>query len=130
MRVYDKKALHYISLFELVTGESPIDCVPIEDKIYFVVMPDKMKLILLNGGKSIKMIEKQISKQIVIFPFYPTKEEFIKKVLSNRVKIVESDGLLKLYPGLSNSKKIKRDGEAIKKFLSRIYNVDKTVFRW
>ncbi|MCD6274782.1 MAG: hypothetical protein J7J15_02025 [Candidatus Aenigmarchaeota archaeon] len=129
MRTFDKNSLHFISLFELVTGVAPIDCV-IKDIIYFVVPKEKINIVLTKGRKKIKTLEKHIGKQVVVYPYFKTKEEFIKGVISDRVKIKDSDNSLKIFINRLDNKKVKRDREAITSFLKRIYNVENVLFRF
>lgn len=129
MRTYDKTALHYMSLFELVTGTIPVDCI-INEQIYFVVDKKNMKNLFANKGEKIKLLRKHIGKNVVVFPYCETKEEFINEVISDRVKIKDSEGTLKLFVNRQDTKKVKKDQRAIKNFLERIYNVDNVLFRW
>lgn len=117
-----------MSLFELVTGAIPIDCI-VKEQIYFVVDKKNLKNIFVNRGEKIKMLRKHIKKNVVVFPYCDTKEEFLNEVISDRVKIKENDAL-KLFINRQDTKKVKRDQEAIKNFLERIYKVNKVLFRW
>jgi len=130
MRVFDKTTLHFISLFELATGVAPIDCVVNKERVYFVVSKENMFLVLAKKGTKIKMLEKHILKKVIVFPYFKTKEEFIKKVISEKVKIKDSNNSLKLFISRQDNKKVKRDLEAIKSFLNRIYNVENVLFRF
>jgi len=129
MRTYDKVSLHYMSLFELVTGVIPFDCV-VRDQIYFVVSKKDMKNVLAKKGEKIRILNNYIGKKIVVFPYSETKEEFIKDIISDKVKIKNSDNILKLFLNRQDTKRVKKDLEAIKTFLERIYNVEKVLFRW
>jgi len=129
MRTYDKVTLHYMSLFELVTGTVPVDCI-VNDQIYFVVDKKKMRSLFADKGRKIKLLRKHIGKNIVIFPYCDTKEEFINEVISDKVKIKNMDNILKLFVNRQDTKKVKKDQQAIKNFLERIYNVDNVLFRW
>ncbi len=129
MRTFDKNTLHYISLFELVTGVAPIDCV-INDKVYFMVNKDFMSRVLSNKGEKIKMLEKHVGNQVIIFPYFKEKEEFLTKIISDKLRIKESDGTLKLFINRQDNKKVRRDIEAIKSFLERVYDIDNVLFRF
>ncbi|RLG09157.1 MAG: hypothetical protein DRN64_04225 [Thaumarchaeota archaeon] len=129
MRTYDKVSLHYMSLFELVTDTIPVDCI-VEDQIYFVVRKDELKKVLSNKGEKIKILNKHIGKNIVVFPYCDTKEEFVKTVISEKIKIKNDGNTLKLFMSKQDTRKVKKDLNAIKKFLERIYNVGNVVFRW
>ncbi len=129
MRTFNKNTLHYISLFELVTGVAPMDCI-VEDKVYFVVAKKAMSTVLMNKGEKIKMLEKHIGNQVIVFPYFKEKEDFLIKVISDKLRIKESKGSLKLFINRQDNKKVRRDMEAIKSFLERIYNVDKVLFRF
>lgn len=118
-----------MSLFELVTGTIPVDCI-INEQIYFVVDKKNMKNLFANKGEKIKLLRKHIGKNVVVFPYCETKEEFINEVISDRVKIKDSEGTLKLFVNRQDTKKVKKDQRAIKNFLERIYNVDNVLFRW
>ncbi len=129
MRTFDKNTLHYISLFELVTGVAPMDCV-IKDKVYFLVDKNFMSRVLSNKGEKIKMLEKHVGNQVIIFPYFKEKEDFLIKIISDKLRIKESDGSLKLFVNRQDNKKVRRDMEAIKSFLERVYNIDKILFRF
>lgn len=129
MRTFDKSTLHFISLFELVTGIAPIDCIN-NNIIYFVVHGGNMGKIFMKGGNKIKMLEKHMGKQVIVFPYFKTKEEFIKNIISEKVKIKDSGHSLKLFISRQDNKKVRRDSEAIKSFLERIYNVENVLFRF
>jgi len=129
MRTYDKVSLHYMSLFELVTDTIPVDCI-VEDQIYFVVRKDELKKVLSNKGEKIKILNKHIGKNIVVFPYCDTKEEFVKTVISEKIKIKNDGNTLKLFMSKQDTRRVKKDLNAIKKFLERIYNVGNVVFRW
>ena len=129
MRTFDKNTLHYISLFELVTGVAPMDCV-VEDKVYFVVAKETMSRVLVNKGEKIKMLEKHVGNQVIVFPYFKEKEDFLTRVISDKLRMKESDGILKLFINRQDNKKVRRDMEAIKSFLERMYNVNKVLFRF
>ncbi len=129
MRTFDKNTLHYISLFELVTGVAPMDCV-VEDKVYFVVAKEAMSKVLVNKGEKIKMLEKHVGNQVIVFPYFKEKEDFLTRVISDKLRMKESDGILKLFINRQDNKKVRRDMEAIKSFLERMYNVNKVLFRF
>ena len=118
-----------MSLFELVTDTIPVDCI-VEDQIYFVVRKDELKKVLSNKGEKIKILNKHIGKNIVVFPYCDTKEEFVKTVISEKIKIKNDGNTLKLFMSKQDTRKVKKDLNAIKKFLERIYNVGNVVFRW
>ncbi len=129
MRTFDKSSLHFISLFELVTGVAPIDCVNC-NIVYFVVPIKNILKIFRKEKNKLKILEKHIGKQVVVFPYFETKEEFIRRVVSDKVKIKYSSNSLKLFINRQDSKRVKRDKEAIKSFLERIYNVENVLFRF
>jgi len=129
MRVFDKGMLHLISIFELVTGVAPLDCIDEADKTYFVVDKKKMGAVLSNKGKKIKTLENHIRKRVIIFAYQDTVEDFLKEVISDKVKLKETENALKIFVCAQDSKKVKGDGEAIKSFLKRLYNVEDVVFR-
>ena len=129
MRTFDKNTLHYISLFELVTGVAPMDCV-VGDKVYFVVAKEAMSKVLVNKGEKIKMLEKHVGNQVIVFPYFKEKEDFLIRVISDKLRMKDSDGTLKLFINRQDNKKVRRDMEAIKSFLERMYNVNKVLFRF
>ncbi|MBN2094771.1 MAG: hypothetical protein JW727_01885 [Candidatus Aenigmarchaeota archaeon] len=130
MRVFDKGMLHLISIFELVTGVAPMDCIDEPEKTYFVVDKKKMGAVLANKGKKIKTLENHIRKRVVIFSYQESVEEFLKEAISDTIKLKEAeDKSLKIFVSAHDSKKVKGDGDAIKSFLGRLYNVEDVVFR-
>ena len=129
MRTFDKNTLHYISLFELVTGVAPMDCV-IKDRVYFLVDKDLMSRVLANKGEKIKMLEKHVGNQVIVFPYFKEKEDFLEKIISDKIRIKESDGALKLFINRQDNKKVRRDIGAIKSFLERVYDIDEILFRF
>ncbi|MGC9310822.1 MAG: hypothetical protein ACP5E4_03830 [Candidatus Aenigmatarchaeota archaeon] len=112
MRIFDKGTLHLISLFELVTGVPPLDCIDGTEKTYFVVEKKKMGAVLSNKGKKIKTLENHLRKNVVVFSYQESVEGFLKEAISERVRTKE-----------------KSDGDAIKSFLGRLYSVEDAVFR-
>lgn len=129
MRVFDKGVLHLISIFELVTNVPPMDCVDGEEKTYYVVDKKKMGAVLANKGKKIKTLENHIRKGVVVFSYQDTAEEFLKEAISEKIRTKEVNGTLKIFIGAQDARKAKTDGDAIKSFLSRLYNVEDSVFR-
>jgi hypothetical protein len=89
-----------------------------------------MRIVFGKGRNKLKMLEKYIGKQVIVFPYFKTKEEFIKNVISEKVKIKDSDNSLKLFINRQDNKRVRRDKEAIKSFLERIYNVENVLFRF
>jgi transcription antitermination factor NusA-like protein len=118
-----------MSLFELVTGVIPVDCIE-NDNIYFVVPKKDLKTVFSNRGEKLKILNKHTGKNIIIFPYCDTKEEFIEEVISHKVKIKDSNDSLKLFVNRQDTRKIRKDIQAIKTFLERIYNVENVLFRW
>ncbi|MCK4429598.1 MAG: hypothetical protein KAU95_04425 [Candidatus Aenigmarchaeota archaeon] len=129
MRTFGKESLQLISLFELTTNVAPIDCL-LGDKIYFVVNKKEMGLVLARGGIKLKTLEEHIHKQVIIFPYMESKEEFVKKIISENVKMKETDNSIKLFINRQDGKRVRRDKDAIKSFLERLYNVKEVLFRW
>jgi transcription antitermination factor NusA-like protein len=129
MRVFDKGVLHLISIFELVTSVPPLDCIDLPEKTYYVVDKKKMGSVLMNKGRKIKTLENHIRKNVVIFSYQESAEDFLKEAISDKIRIREADGAYKIFVSAQDSRKVKSDGEAIKSFLERLYNVQDAVFR-
>jgi len=129
MRVFDKGMLHLISIFELVTGVAPLDCIDEADKTFFVVEKKKMGAVLSNKGRKIKTLESHLRKRVIIFAYQDTVEDFLKEAISDKIKIKDVEGTLKIFVGTQDSKKVRSNGDAIKSFLKRLYNVEDVVFR-
>jgi NusA-like KH domain protein len=129
MRVFDKGMLHLISIFELVTGVAPIDCIDEPDKTYFVVEKKKMGAVLAMKGKKIKTLENHIKKKVVVFAYQENVEDFLKEAISDKIKFKQTEESLKIFVGAQDARKVKSDGDAIKSFISRLYNVEDVVFR-
>ena len=129
MRIFDKELLQLISMFELITNVAPVDCV-INERIYFVVNKKDLGLVLAKNGMKLKRLERQVHKQVIIFPYMESKDEFIKKIISENVKMKETGDSLKLFINRQDGKRARRDREAIKSFLERLYNVKEVLFRW
>jgi len=112
-----------------VTGVAPMDCV-IKDRVYFLVDKDLMSRVLANKGEKIKMLEKHVGNQVIVFPYFKEKEDFLEKIISDKIRIKESDGALKLFINRQDNKKVRRDIGAIKSFLERVYDIDEILFRF
>lgn len=76
--------MRLISLFQNVTGATARDCVEDEkqNRVIFVVNPEKMGLAIGKGGMHIKSLQNIVKKNVDLVEYDPDPEAFLKKLLN------------------------------------------------
>ncbi len=129
----DQDALEKISLFQNVTGVSPIDCIDEEDVLNFVVPLEDIGKAIGKNGYNIKNLKTLLKKNIYIFGFVDDLQKFLK-VLFPEAKSIDIDGK-KVSVSIDNDKKalaIGANGKNIKikrKILKRFFDIDELKVR-
>lgn len=75
--------MHYISLFESITGAIAKDCIIDENggRVIFVVKAGNIGLAIGRGGSNIKRVRKFVGKLVDVVEYAVTPENFIKNIL-------------------------------------------------
>lgn len=76
-----EKELKCMSLFEVATGVSPIDCVESEGLILFVVREGDLKKVLAKGGTKIQEFSRLIKKRVKVVEYDSDPCKFLKNAL-------------------------------------------------
>jgi transcription termination/antitermination protein NusA len=87
LREFDMKTIQIINAFEEITGTEVRDCIPCEEKIYFLVNEGKAALAIGKGGKRVQTAEQLLGKQIRVLEFNENIEKFIKSLIPMADKI-------------------------------------------
>ncbi len=123
----DTQLIQTISYFQNMTGSSVIDCISESDEIYFVVAKGHYGLSVGKGGIKIKNAEKMLKKNIRIFEYSESAEEFIKNAIPETQEIImKDDGIEVRIKQQDRAKVIGKAGKNIKilnRFLERLYSL-------
>lgn len=87
MREFDTQTLKLITAFENITNSEVRDCIAGEKILYFVVNPGKAGLAIGKNGRTIKIAEKMLGKQIKIFEYSEDNKKFIKNLVPQAKEI-------------------------------------------
>ena len=122
----DQSAIQCISLFQKLTGCTVVDSIA-NDELYFVVAEGQYGMAIGKNGSKIKNAENVFKKQIKIFEYAQSVEQFIKNIVPDVQDIKRTDdGIVIRVKPSDRSKVIGKDGKNIKminRFLERLYNV-------
>lgn len=92
LRITDKE-MRYISLFEVATGTSVVDCVDEEDMLVFVISSGDLRRAVAKGGKNIKEFSRIVKKRVKIIEQADDPSVFIRNALSpakiNELRLTE-----------------------------------------
>ncbi|MCX6815653.1 MAG: NusA-like transcription termination signal-binding factor [Candidatus Aenigmarchaeota archaeon] len=124
----DQNTLQSMNLFQSLTGAPVVDCITEDDEIYFVIGEGKYGLTVGKNGAKIKHAERVFKKNIKVFEYAPTLEEFVKKVIPDvqEIKINGSIVYVKVKPS-ERARTIGKAGKNIKiinKFLQRLFSIE------
>jgi len=132
--------MHYISLFESLTGAVTKDCIIDEklNRLIFVVKPGDMGLAIGKGGSNVKRLKRMIGKNVEVVEYSDDPEEFIKHSLSPaRVRLIKistvPDGRKMAYVTIEPQDKgiaIGREGKNISRariIAKRYFDIDHVV---
>jgi len=109
------KTIQIINAFEGITGTEVRDCIPCEDKIYFLVNAGKAALAIGKGGKRVQTAERLLGKQIRVLEFDEKPEKFIKNLIpvADKIEIKGKCANVKIS-GKKRGAVIGKSGENIK----------------
>ncbi len=132
--------MHFITLFESLTGATTRDCIVDErwNRLIFIVKPGDMGLAIGKGGINVKRLKRMLGKNIEVVEFSEIPEEFIKHSLSparvRSVKITNApDGRRIAYVTIEPNDKgiaIGREGKNIARarlIAKRYFDIDHVV---
>lgn len=136
-----EKEMKYMSLFEVATGVTPIDCVESDDLIVFVVRKGDLKKVLVKGGIKVQEFSKLIKKRVKVVEHDEDPCEFLKNALmpaklSEPIRIAQRPDGKKIAVALINPKDkglaIGKDGktiELIRIIAKRHHGIDHVLIR-
>ncbi|MEM3671320.1 MAG: NusA-like transcription termination signal-binding factor [Thermoprotei archaeon] len=94
--------MHYIGLFEGLTGAKVRDCIVRDDSVLFVVEPGNAGKAIGRKGSNIEKASKLIQKRAEVVEYSDSLEVFIRSIFTpariSSINLVEGeDGLKKVY---------------------------------
>ena len=124
----DQNAIQSISLFQNLTGSSVVDAISEGDEIYFVIAQGQYGSTVGKNGSKIKNAERVFKKNIKVFEYSETLEEFIKNIIPSvqEFSIKEKIVMVKIKP-TDKAKVIGKGGKNVKiinKFLQRLFDME------
>ncbi|MBI4174170.1 MAG: NusA-like transcription termination signal-binding factor [Candidatus Aenigmarchaeota archaeon] len=124
----DQNTIQSISLFQSLTGSSVVDAINEGDEIYFVVAQGQYGSTVGKNGSKIKNAERVFKKNIKVFEYSESLEEFIRNIIPGvqEFSVREKMVLIKIKPA-DKAKVIGKGGKNIKiinKFLQRLFDMD------
>jgi len=81
MRTFDSQTISVINTFETLTKVNVRDCLFDNKTIYFLVEEGMMGKAIGKSGQNIKIAEKFLKKNIVLFEWSPDLNKFIKNLV-------------------------------------------------
>jgi len=90
VREIDQEAMQLIAAFEKMSHTEVRDCIR-NDVIYFLVNPGKAALAIGKGGETVKSAEAFFKKQIKIYEWAESDEQFIRNIIPG-IKKLELNG--------------------------------------
>lgn len=122
----DTEAINYISIFEKLTRAHVIDCIPLENKITFVVKEGHAGMAIGKKGVNVKLLTEKFNKKIEIIEFNKDPIKFLINLfkpieIKNPYISEDQDGNKILNATISKTRmlakiKMKRAEEFIKKY--------------
>ncbi len=122
----DTEAINYISIFEKLTRAHVIDCIPLENKITFVVKEGHAGMAIGKKGINVKLLTEKFNKKIEIIEFNKDPIKFLINLfkpieIKNPYISEDQDGNKILNATISKTRmlakvKMKRAEEFIKKY--------------
>jgi N utilization substance protein A len=97
-KVYDLRIMQVMSLFEIVSGVTPKDCMVTDQMIVFVVGEGKIARAVGKGGANIRNLEAKLRKKIKVVEHSSDLLQFIKNVVAplGVSELSEEDGVVTL----------------------------------
>lgn len=139
IRLTDEE-IRYATLFESMTGVTPLDVVIDSDfnRIIFVVSKNQAALAVGRGGNNVRMLKQIIGKDVEVVEYAETPEELIKnslypaRVIAVKVTKSPSGNLVAITTVVPEDKGIAigKNGRNIAKaklLAKRYYDVDRVV---
>ena len=117
--------MYLISVFQTTTSLFPKDCIENNNTVYYILPKD--------GKVSYEQrmaLSKILGKKISFIRYYDNLEDFLKYMISPKVKVDRLDGntiVLKLNK--FNYMKYKKHKELVDTIISRLYGVDKVLVK-
>jgi N utilization substance protein A len=130
---FDTATIRSINMFEDITGVEVMDAITLDDTAYFVVEEGKMGLAIGKGGKTIKKVQSRLNKDVRVYEYSDSLQEFVKNIVPTDVNHVKYDrsgdqNLVRIGVDRSNwSRVVGKDGKNVKiitRFLKREFGVD------
>ncbi|MCJ7450672.1 MAG: NusA-like transcription termination signal-binding factor [Candidatus Nanohaloarchaeota archaeon QJJ-9] len=122
-----------MNLFEEVTGVEVKDAITKGNKAYFVVEEGKAGLAIGKGGETIKKVQNNLDKDVKVYEFSDSLQEFVKNIVPvkvNGVKMDRGEESTEVRIDVDRgkwSRVVGKDGrniEVIERFLKREFGVD------
>lgn len=117
LRQFDTDTIKLITTFENITHSDVQDCIRDSERgtIYFLVKQGKIAKAIGKNGRTIKIAEKMVAKQIKVFEYSENEEQFIKNLISQAQKISIADNKATVFvKGSDRGLVIGRNGSNIK----------------
>lgn len=124
----DQNAIQSINIFQTLTGASVVDAISDGDEIYFVIAQGQYGPTVGRNGAKIKNAEHVFKKNIKVFEYSDSVEEFVRNVVPGvqEYSVRDKAILVKIKPS-DKAKVIGRNGRNIKiinKFLERLFGIE------
>ncbi|MFB6088315.1 MAG: NusA-like transcription termination signal-binding factor [Candidatus Aenigmatarchaeota archaeon] len=116
MRDFSRETIELMNIFSEITNVDARDCIPGEDRVYFLVEPGKAGLAIGKNGKSIKKLQKALKKRVKVFEYSEDKMDFIKSMIpeAKNINIKDDKAIVKISKK-DRGKVIGKKGSNIKK---------------
>ena len=116
------ESIQYIALFENMTRDKILDCIPEEERLVYVVKQGDMGLAIGKNGENINRVKKALDKPIELVEYSEDPVTFLKNAFGpmslNSVNIINKNGKRLAYVEVPNKEKglaIGRNGKNIEK---------------
>jgi len=124
----DQNAIQSMNIFQTLTGASVVDSISEDDEIYFVIAQGQYGSTVGKNGSKIKNAERVFKKNIKVFEYAETLEDFVKNVIPGMQEFSLKDNVItvKIKPS-ERARVIGKNGRNIKvinKFLQRLFDIE------
>ena len=133
-------AIHYITLFEKMTGATVKDCITNEDEVVFLVKNGDMGLAIGKKGIAIKKVRDKVGKTTVVMEYSNDPAEFIKNLFKpvnlKEIKITNGEDKKIITITISQKDKkyvIGKNGKNIKRakvLAKRHHDIGDIIVQW
>ncbi len=95
-KVYDAKAMHFITIFENITKVAAKDCILQENQVIYIVKMSDVGTAVGPKGINVKHLERNLKTKIKIAGHSDKVEEFIKSLVApiQLEDVQEEDGIV------------------------------------